>query len=179
MSSRNLTRDSQGDKDPQVAPSADQDDLLPVALELWEKAGAQHWFPVEGKSMFPLLRKGDTILVNCGRDQVQRGSVVLFSQKGRLIAHRVWRITNDKGSLILVTKGDSRGTFDAPLPEERIIGRVVAVERGGRQRRLDSMGWQVAGWLIATATLCAAIPYRWGRAFVRRIGHCRRPQLWQ
>jgi signal peptidase I len=119
--------------------------------------------------MLPLLREGDAVLVAYGRDQIQRGNVVLFRQKGKLVAHRVWKITQDDGGPILVTKGDSLFTFDAPLPKERIVGRVVAVERNGRQFRLDSPGWQAAGWLIAVATLCVAVPVRGGQALLRRM----------
>ncbi len=65
------------------------------------------------------------MLVACGREQVQRGDVVLFRQKGKLVAHRVWRITQDDGSPILVTKGDSLRTLRCPVAQraDRWAGR--------------------------------------------------------
>ena len=159
---------------PPTVPSRTHDDVLPVALELWEQAGARHWITVEGQSMTPLLREGDAVLVSYGRDRVQRGSVVLFRHRNRLVAHRVLRIIEGDGGSILETKGDSLRTLDAPVPEESIVGRVVAIERKGRQIQLDSPRWRVAGWLIAVATLCAAVPVHWGRALLQRVRAGRR-----
>jgi hypothetical protein len=34
------------------------------------------------------------------------------------------------------------------VPAAALIGRAVAVERGGHVRRLDSLGARVRGWLI-------------------------------
>ena len=171
MSTRNQTSPPKKNEPPSSVQAHEHDDLLPLALELWGQAGAQHWIAIEGRSMTPLLREGDAVLVSHGRQGVQRGCVVLFRQEGKLVAHRVLRISRDDGGSTLTTKGDSLRTLDAPVPAERIVGWVVAIERGGRQRRLDSTGWQIAGWLIAVATLCAAVPYRWGQMFVRLIGH--------
>jgi hypothetical protein len=142
---------------------------------LWAQAGAQHWFAVEGQSMTPLLREGDSVLVSHGREGVQRGSVVLFRQKGKLVAHRVLRITRDSEGSTLTTKGDSLRSIDAPVPADNIVGRVVAIKRQERKLRLDSPCWRFTGWLIAAATLAAAVPYRWGRALVRRVRSKRQP----
>jgi hypothetical protein len=126
--------------------------------------------------MTPLLREGDSVLVSHGREGVKRGSVVLFRQKGMLMAHRVLCISKDREGSTLTTKGDSLRNLDAPVAAKRIVGRVVAIKRGGRKLRLDSPGWQATGWLIAVATLCAAVPYRWGRALVRRFRPSHRPR---
>ena len=143
---------------------------IAVALEGWEQAGAQHWVPIEGQSMRPLLRAGDSVLVAHRRDGIRPGDVVVFRQKGRLVAHRVLRIANGDAGRILLTKGDSVHRSDAPVSAQEIVGRVVSIQRDGRRIRLDTAGWRAVGWLVAMTTRAAAIPYRWVRALVRRPG---------
>jgi hypothetical protein len=176
MPTQNQTSPPKENENLSSVQTHDHDELLPLALELWGRAGARHWIAIEGRSMSPLLREGDTVLVSHGREGLQRGCVVLFRQKSKLVAHRVLRISRDNGGTTLTTKGDSLRTLDAPVPAERIVGWVVAIDRDGRQRRLDSTGWLVAGWLIAVATLCTAVPYRLGRALMRRLRPNRRSQ---
>lgn len=148
-----------------------QETTIAVALEAWEQAGTQHWVPIEGQSMRPLLRAGDSVLVAHRRDGIRPGDVVVFRHKGRLVAHRVLRIADGNGGRVLITKGDSVRRSDAPVPAQEIVGRVVAIQRDGRRIRLDTVGWRAVGWLVAMTTMAVATPYRWVRAIKRRPGH--------
>jgi signal peptidase len=120
--------------------------------------------------MKPLLREGDAVLVAHGNKDIRRGDVVVFRQEGGLVAHRVLRIgVGDAGS-VLVTKGDGLSRFDTPVSAKQVVGRVVSIERNGRQMRLDTPGWRAVGWLVAVATLAGAVLYRRVRALMRWVG---------
>ncbi len=110
------------------------------------------------------------MLVVHSREGIHRGDVVIFRDKGRLVAHRVLRIANGDAGGFLATKGDSVRRSDAPVPAREIVGRVVSIRRNGRRIRLDTAGWRAVGWLVAMTTLALAVPYRWVRAIKRRLG---------
>ena len=54
------------------------------------------------------------------------GDVVVFqAADGRLLAHRLLGYRLHAGSLACVTRGDGCPCHDAPVPLERLLGRVV------------------------------------------------------
>jgi len=78
-----------------------------------------------GESMRPLFRPGDRIVfVPCCSEDLQQGDVIVFVPPGRdeRVVHRVV----STGPVGIRTKGDAN-----PYQED-IVGRAVAVERGGR-----------------------------------------------
>ncbi len=135
--------------------------LLEAALDLWSQAQGQHLIPISGRSMLPLIRDGDRALVAHGSADVRRGDVVVFWREGGLIAHRVLRICGRDSELRFVTKGDNVPHPDPPIDASEIVGRVLAVQRGGRRMRLDTTAWRVVGWLIVAGTLGWTKLYGW------------------
>ncbi len=84
-------------------------------------------------SMEPTLRVGDVVIVDKCAD-IKVGDVVVYVKGGRLIVHRVIKITEYGGELRYLTKGDANAVPDAPsnapftwLTRDRIIGKVVFV----------------------------------------------------
>lgn len=78
---------------------------------------------VGGGSMEPALVRGDVCVAVSGLP-VRRGDVVLFSDRGSLVLHRVIRIS-PLGEL--VTKGDANPVQDRrPVQPSRVQGRVAA-----------------------------------------------------
>jgi GNAT superfamily N-acetyltransferase len=85
-----------------------------------------------GMSMFPAIRPGDVAVVRPAEwTQLRRGDVALYERESRLVAHRVIVAPLDERSP-LVTKGDTLSTYDPPALPAQLVGRVEAVERGGR-----------------------------------------------
>ncbi|ETX03853.1 MAG: hypothetical protein ETSY2_32205 [Candidatus Entotheonella gemina] len=119
--------------------------------------------------MYPLLRDGDDVLVMHGRGSVRRGDIVVFQQPGRLIAHRVVRISGTDVAPIFVTKGDNTLHFDPPMGRDRMIGRVVAIQRGHRHLSLQTPAWRLMGWLIAISALPWQPVDRWYHALKHRF----------
>lgn len=84
--------------------------------------GTRLWVRGTGRSLYPLLRGGDAVLVErCGLDSLAPGDVALVKNKRGLTAHVV------TSTMPLVT-ASLLGGVD---PEEGVaLGRVVAVRRG-------------------------------------------------
>lgn len=119
-----------------------------AAQRRWRAAGAQHVWPIRGRSMWPVLRDGDEVVVDHGSLTFAPGEIVVFWQDGRLLAHRVLYV-REGDSLALLTKGDSRRCCDGWVAAENILGRVSARRRRGRCTRLDTPGQRRLGRLIA------------------------------
>ncbi len=123
---------------------------LAAVIEVWGAEGKQHWIPVSGESMLPLLQPGDQVLVAHGYTGVQPGDIIVIWQAGRLLIHRIIRISGNGKHRTFFTKGDNALLFDSPVRAEEIIGQAIAIKRQGQQISLRTNTWRVLGWLIAT-----------------------------
>ena len=90
-------------------------------------AGGAIWIRVTGKSMNPLIRHGDRVLLAGLRGAPRRGQVVLLDAGGSPLLHRI--VSRDSGSV--VTRGDSRRTSDRPHPTSSIVAQALVVRRSG------------------------------------------------
>ncbi|MBM2832841.1 MAG: hypothetical protein HW406_2 [Candidatus Brocadiaceae bacterium] len=131
-----------------------QNSSLNAVLDLWSQTRALHHIPITGRSMLPLIRKGDHVLVVHGCDGVRRGDVVVFRHEGKLIAHRVLHIYKETtGHRTFITKGDNSPQCDPPWSSREMVGRVSGIKRGKKEMSLDTPYWRVVGWHIAFITL--------------------------
>jgi hypothetical protein len=89
--------------------------------------GGSIWIRVTGKSMNPIIRHGDRVLITRWRGRARRGAVVLLDAAGAPLLHRV--VSHGAGSVI--TKGDGRTMNDEPHPVTSILGHAVVVRREG------------------------------------------------
>jgi signal peptidase I len=72
---------------------------------------------VRGNSMLPLVREGDTVLIN-RLASPDIGDIVMFFEKDKLILHRVLGLEKNR----LFTKGDFNLFIDKPVKKAHIIG---------------------------------------------------------
>lgn len=85
-----------------------------------------------GLSMLPSLWPGDVLTVEQeSLDSIAEGEIALFERHGQFVAHRVVR--RNPSETHLVTRGDALQFLDEPVSAQRILGRVILVERGGRR----------------------------------------------
>jgi hypothetical protein len=93
-----------------------------------------------GGSMIPFLWDGDVALVTpTAGAQIGVGDVICYeAPPGRLFLHRVIERQREW----FVAKGDAL-TFPEIIDPPQLLGKVVAIERHGRIRRLDT---RVARW---------------------------------
>ena len=140
-----------------------------AAIDMWKRSGRQHRIPVIGCSMLPLMQEGDHVLIAYLHKGIRRGDVVVFQQWDILVTHRVISIHQYQPVPTYLTKGDNAPGFDPPLSAHEVIGRVLAIERGNRYLRLDTIKWKFLGWLIAINTLVLRKIDALNRALGRRF----------
>lgn len=103
--------------------------------------------------MLPFLRDGDVARVlPANGPEIGVGDVICFeTSPGRLCLHRVIARDGDR----LVAKGDALLFAEAVGPPQ-LLGKVVAVERRGRVKRLDT---RAARWRnLAIASVSPLLP---------------------
>ena len=90
-------------------------------------------FRAKGWSMAPFIRDGDVISVApLGPALPGLGEVVAFvhPEIGKLVVHRV---VARRGGGLLIQGDNLPGAADGLVPRENLLGRVTAVQRGGRK----------------------------------------------
>lgn len=94
------------------------------------------WWPVEGRSMWPLYPPMQVQLSSA--EDVHVGDVIAFigSRPGILALHRVTAIDGET----LRTRGDSNPNEDQPLPKSAVIGKLAALRWGPAVLHLPQRG---------------------------------------
>ena len=124
-----------------------------TVVELWNLSGKTSIIPVSGRSMLPFIRPKDRLLVSHRIRKLHIGDVITFYDSGLLVVHRIMRLKNQLGSILVTTKGDNSRTYDNPVSFDDILGRVVAIQRNDFTLSLDRPSMRIKGWLIATRSI--------------------------
>ena len=91
--------------------------------------------------MVPSILPGDSVLVHrASLDEISEGEVVLFIQDGRLLVHRVVGRAGEPDNAWLITRGDRERRNDPLVSSQKLLGRVVLIERGNRELRASPRG---------------------------------------
>lgn len=92
-------------------------------------------FRVRGGSMYPFIRDGDIVEVEPVDGKIiGEGDVIFYHTAGeRMSIHRVLKKIYRDDMTIFMTKGDSIPGFRENVIAENVLGRVSAIERGGRR----------------------------------------------
>jgi signal peptidase I len=96
--------------------------------------------------MVPSILPGDLVSIRkASLHDISQGEVVLFSQNGRLIVHRVVdrKVAATPESPVetqLITRGDRSRHEDPPISSTELLGRVVSIERNNRKVELSAYG---------------------------------------
>lgn len=132
---QNQGRSSDADDEALIQPSSVSSSqlLLDLSTELLGQ-GKRVRFRAPGRSMYPTIRENEAITVEPVAPQdVKVGDIILFRSGESVVAHRVMRIERGKGdTLRFILREDTWGTLDEPVEAEQILGKVVSVERAGR-----------------------------------------------
>src|SRR5207244_2026316 len=116
-------------------------------LDLWREGHKAHEVPIRGRSMSPALRSGDVVRVESDLAGIGPGVIIVFRQRGDLIAHRVLRTwQNGQGSRCYLTQGDRCSYPDPAVEAARILGQVIGVWRNGRYRPVGHWPQRWVGW---------------------------------
>lgn len=111
---------------------------------------------VAGTSMLPAIRPRDVLVIETRPlEQIRVSDIVLFRLAGRLFVHRVvGRSADESGAPTLVTRGDTHRHDDLPIAASQLLGQVVTVWRGRRERRAPFAYSPAAGVLWLAAARC-------------------------
>ena len=140
--------------------------LLELSRDILEK-GKSVRFQAKGWSMRPFIRDGDFIVVSpIENSSIKTGDVVFYlTTENKVIVHRVIRKYKKKGRMTVLIKGDASFSSPEKVEIQNVLGKVVAVERNGRKKRLDTKFYQIKGLLFAGIS-----PFsRWTYPFLSKI----------
>ena len=135
--------------------------------------GKSFRFRARGTSMRPFIRDGDTLTIApLATGRPRRGEAVVVFRPSEirpcLLVHRIVGV-HERGFAI---QGDAADCEPESIPPEAIVGRVVRVERGGKDIRLGlGPERQLLAWMSRTRILWTVIWPLWnlvGRVFGRR-----------
>ena len=111
-------------------------------------------FRAHGRSMHPTIQEGERITVEpVESSEVKAGDVVLYRAGLGVVAHSVVRRERRSGPIVrFLLRGDSSDCCDDPVAAAQVLGRVVCVEREGRDIDLAGRTAKVLGALRARAS---------------------------
>ncbi|MGC2064323.1 MAG: signal peptidase I [Thermodesulfovibrionales bacterium] len=117
---------------------------------------------VTGRSMKPFLKGGEILTirrVSCA--SLRKGDLILFDSQGALVLHRIIKkVYSDKGTLMFQTQGDAMRAADGPVHQDKVLGKVLKIERslaGGRTKQMDM---ESAYWRVISASTALMTPIR-------------------
>ena len=118
--------------------------FVSVSVDLLER-GHQVRFRAPGWSMHPSIRDGEAItVIPISPVEVRRGDIVFYRCNGNVFAHRVVSIEKQQEDALRFTlRGDALGSPDESVASHQILGKVVAVERGGHSVDLYTLRAEV------------------------------------
>jgi hypothetical protein len=129
---------------------------LQGVLDIWGQSGELSVCPIEGNCMSPMIREGDTLIIQHGSDGIRVGDVVVFGSPGSFHVHRVLGIKGGDGSETFLLKGDQNPMYNNPVPMAEILGKVIEVRGSNGYLRLESSFWKNLNYLLSIRSNFAA-----------------------
>jgi signal peptidase I len=97
--------------------------------------------------MRPFIRDGDFIVVSPVKSSsIRKGDVVFYSNaENKIIVHRIIRKYKKNDRIIVLIKADASFGSPEKVDINNVLGKVIAIERIGRERRLDGKLYKIIG----------------------------------
>ncbi|HLK59094.1 MAG TPA: S24/S26 family peptidase [Chthonomonadaceae bacterium] len=101
---------------------------LAALCALWQNGEQEVWITLKGNSMLPTLPPGTRLRLRCHLRDIEIGSIIVYRREESLIVHRLQAVLLDAetGERKFVCKGDGNRSLDPPVPEELLVGMIVA-----------------------------------------------------
>lgn len=117
--------------------------------------------PAFGQSMLPSIPDGAVLEIKpIASKRIMLGDVVFFvSAQGAPLVHRIARRFRREGQLYVQAWGDNNHAPDFSVPDQLVLGRIVAYEIGGNRVKLPP------SWAVFLRFLFR----RYGRYYLRCI----------
>jgi len=144
--------------------------LDPTITGLFEdilNAGSHLRVRVTGRSMAPILRGGEMVtLKKVSFTSLHRGDLILFKNRhGVPLLHRiVHKRKSSGGKITFLTKGDALISFDEPVRDRNVLGKVCNIEKNNHRvepkcLNMESKHWQSFNFTIAVTSLAISAFY--------------------
>jgi len=93
-------------------------------------------FKVTGNCMWPWIHKGDWVFIEpfVNKSELQTGEIVLMDRGTDFVVHRLIGINNSE----IITQGDRSKIPDPPMEREKILGKVILIEKSWCRLRLTN-----------------------------------------
>jgi signal peptidase I len=93
-------------------------------------------FKVTGNCMWPMIQKGDWVIVEpiLTDPGIQIGEIVLMDRGVDFVIHRLVSINNCE----VITQGDWSRSPDPPMKREKILGKVIQIDKSWCRLRLTN-----------------------------------------
>ena len=124
--------------------------------------------------MRPFIQNGDFITVSpVENSSFKIGDVVFYSvAEDNVIAHRIVNKYGKNGNMELLIKGDAGfGPFER-VSSKDVLGKVVAIERNGKKRILDSRRYKMLNFLLASISPFNQWIYPLGSKVKHKVRRC-------
>jgi len=116
-------------------------------------------FNMQGYSMYPTLREGDTgIVEKWNPNDLLVGDIVVFKANGKLVAHRLVKIELRNGLRLFTAKGDKNTYTDEPFTSDAFVGKITSFQRNNRINSPESKGMKIRQYIALHASKIS-IPY--------------------
>ena len=121
---------------------------LRAALQILRASGETTLCPISGDCMAPLLRAGDSVLIQYGNRDIRRGDVVVFGSPGDLCIHRVVAAGSKEGTGTFIVKGDMSADVLPPVSRDQILGKVIEARGSNGHIRFQSAFWRAVNYFL-------------------------------
>lgn len=124
--------------------------LLKLSRDMLEK-GKSIRFQAKGWSMRPFIRDGDFIVVSPVKgSSIRKGEVVFYSTaENEIIVHRIIRKYKKNDRITVLIKGDASFGPPEKVDIQNVLGKAIAIERNGREKRLDGKLYRIIDLFFA------------------------------
>ena len=150
----------------------------PMKLGLFEDIlndGISLRVKVTGRSMAPFLRGGEILTIKkVPYTSLQKGDLIFFrNPHGFPVLHRLTKKKNVQNNMLMFqTKGDSLMSFDEPIYEDKVLGKVCMIETiisNGKTKSIDmeSFFWRKMNFIIALISVIKSKAYFTARRIYR------------
>ncbi len=114
---------------------------LAIASQDLLRSGYKIRFRATGDSMEPTIMAGDLITVApIAKNKIRPGQMVMImSDKGRTIVHRIVSCKGKGRRKLIQTCGDNASVKDRPVEKQQVLGKIVEIQRAGKSVKPSCM----------------------------------------
>lgn len=122
---------------------------LSAVFNLRAEIGEKTTCSISGNCMSPMIREGDSLVIEHGNQDFRVGDVVVYGSPGKFYAHRIVRIKDRGERRSFLLKGDRGNTFDDPITGDQILGKVIEVRGSNGHICFNSFFWKYLNYILS------------------------------